>query len=161
RPGDVIQVDGELGTVEKLRIRSTLVRTLDNVELIIPNEKLLTSTVTSYTKSERLIRISLPVGVGYDSDPDEVHSVLLQTTKEHELIRSDPAPVVLFSGLGDSSLDFKLLVWIDEPSQMAKVRSDLYFLIFRAFAKHHIEIPYPQHDLNLRRGWEKLAAVVK
>ena len=158
RPGDVIKVDNEIGVVEQLRIRSTVVRTRDNVELIIPNETLLTSTVTSYTKSERLVRISLPVGVSYDSDPQQVRDILIECVKPHDLVQQDPAPLVHFTGLGDSSVDFELLVWINQPNLIRQVRSDLYFIVWDALAKHNIEIPYPQRDLNLRRGFQELLA---
>ncbi len=158
RPGDVIKIEGEVGVVEQLRIRSTVVRTRDNVELIIPNEKLLTSTVTSYTKSDRLVRISLEVGVSYDSDPHQVHDILIECAKKHNLVENDPSPLVHFIGLGDSSVNFELLVWIMSPNLMRQVRSDLYFLVWDALAQHQIEIPYPQRDLNLRRGFEALFA---
>ena len=158
RPGDVIKIDNEIGVVEQLRIRSTVVRTRDNVELIIPNEKLLTSTVTSYTKSERLVRISLPVGVSYDSDPQQVRDILIECVKPHDLVQQDPEPLVHFTGLGDSSVDFELLVWINQPNLIRQVRSDLYFIVWDALAKHNIEIPYPQRDLNLRRGFQELLA---
>ena len=159
RPGDVIKIEGEIGVVEQLRIRSTVVRTRDNVELIIPNEKLLTSTVTSYTKSDRLVRISLPVGVSYDSDPHQVRDILLECAKQHDMVQKESAsfaPLVHFTGLGDSSVDFELLVWIDQPNLIRQVRSDLYFIVWDALAKHNIEIPYPQRDLNLRRGFSQL-----
>ena len=158
RPGDVIKVDNEIGVVEQLRIRSTVVRTRDNVELIIPNEKLLTSTVTTYTKSDRLMRISLPVGVSYDSDPQQVRDILIECVKPHDLVQQDPEPLVHFTGLGDSSVDFELLVWINQPNLIRQVRSDLYFIVWDALAKHNIEIPYPQRDLNLRRGFQELLA---
>ena len=158
RPGDVIKIDNEIGVVEQLRIRSTVVRTRDNVELIIPNEKLLTSTVTTYTKSDRLMRISLPVGVSYDSDPQQVRDILIECVKPHDLVQQDPEPLVHFTGLGDSSVDFELLVWINQPNLIRQVRSDLYFIVWDALAKHNIEIPYPQRDLNLRRGFQELLA---
>jgi len=156
RLGDVIKIEGEVGVVEQLRIRSTLVRTRDNVELIIPNEKLLTSIVTSYSKSDRLVRLALPVGVSYDSDPQQVRKILIECAAKHNLVRKDPKPLVHFTGFGNSSVDFELLVWIDQPNLMRQVRSDLYFIVWDAFAKHDIEIPYPQQDLNLRRGFDAL-----
>lgn len=157
RPGDVVEVGNQLGTVEKLMIRSTLVRTADNVELIIPNETFLTTQLTSYTKTEQLTRVSVPVGVGYDSDPRQVRELLLETAAKHGLVREDPPPTVFFEGFGDSSLDFDLTVWVEKPLRRRSVRSDLYFMIFEAFADHGIEIPFPQRDLNLRRGWQEVA----
>lgn len=155
RPGDVIEIDGRIGTVEKLNIRSTLVRTNDDIEIIVPNETFLTSQVTTYTRSSRLVRLSLTLGVSYDSDPKQIRTILLETAAKHGLVLSEPAPAVFFNGFGDSSLDFRLAVWIDQPRRIPRVRSDLYFMIWEAFARHHVEIPFPQHDLNLGRGWEK------
>ena len=161
RPGDLVEVDGQIGTVEKLSIRSTLVRTNNNRDLIIPNENLLTSVVTTYTKKEQFIHLLLPVGVSYDSNPKIVRQVLLEAALAHEFVQADPAPTVFFIGFGESSIDFELGVWISQPRQIKQINSDLYFMIWDTLAEHHIEIPYPQRDLNLRRGWEKLAAVVR
>jgi potassium-dependent mechanosensitive channel len=157
RPGDVVEVNNQICTVERLNIRSTLVRTPDNVEIIIPNETFLTSQVTSYTRTEMITRITVPVGVGYDSDPKMVRTILLETAVKHGLVSPEPPPQVFFNGFGDSSLDFDLTVWVEQPLRRRAVRSDLYFMIFDALAKHNIEIPFPQRDLNLRRGWRELA----
>lgn len=155
RPGDVIKLENEIGIVEKLNIRSTVVRTYDNVEVIVPNERFLTSRLISYTKSDRLVRLSLPVGASYDSNPEQVEQVLLEAVRSHKEILSDPEPIIFFKGFGDSSLDFSVTAWIDNPRRMPFVLSDLHFAIWKHFEKYRIEIPFPQHDLNLRRGWEQ------
>lgn len=156
RPGDVINLEGEVGVVEKLNIRSTVIRTYDNVEVIVPNETFLTSKLTSYTKSDRTVRLALPVGAGYDSDPEQVSQILLDAGQSHPDVLETPQPAVFFRGFGDSSINFDLMVWVQDPRQMPRVRSDLYFTIWKQFAANKIEIPFPQHDLNLRRGWEKM-----
>ncbi len=161
RPGDVIEVNNQLGTVEKLNIRSALVRTADNVEVIIPNQTFLTSQLISFTKTEALTRLGIPVGVGYGSDPRQVREILLQTAARHALVRDNPPPIVFFNGFGDSSLDFELAVWVEDPLRRRAVRSDLYFMIFEAFAAHDIEIPFPQRDLNLRHGWQEFAQAMQ
>lgn len=153
RPGDIVEVDERICTVEKLSIRSTTVRTLNNVEVIIPNETFLTNAVTTYTGTNRQIRLLLPVGVSYDSDPKHIRQLLLETASKHGLVLKKPAPLVLFNGFGDSSIDFNLGVWIDNPEKMFAVRSDLYFMIWETLEKYDIEIPFPQNDLNIRRGW--------
>lgn len=161
RPGDVIEIGEEIGTVEKLSVRSTVVRTNDNVEMIIPNEQFLTTSVTTYTRTNRLVRISVFVGVGYDSDPEQVREILLETAVRHNLVLAEPAPSVFFVGMGASSLDFRLAVWIRQPQRIPTVRSDLLFMIWNAFQKHNITIPFPQRDLNLGTGWEKLLEPTK
>jgi len=155
RPGDVIEVNNKVGRVEKLRIRSTTVRMNDNVEIIVPNQALLSSSVTTYTRSDRSVRIHsvrIPVGVSYNSDPVEVRQILLGAAHRHGLVRADPAPLVFFEGYGDSSVDFSLMIWIDDFMIMRRVASDLRFIIWEELAKRKIEIPFPQRDVHLRSG---------
>ncbi|MCB8988916.1 MAG: mechanosensitive ion channel [Ardenticatenaceae bacterium] len=155
RPGDVIEVNNQMGTVEKLNIRSTIIRTNDNVEIIVPNETFLTSQLTTYTKTNPLVRVSIPVSVSYASDPKAVRDILTNTAVKHGLVRKDPAPFVFFEGFGESSIDFTLVIWMDEPARRRRVRSDLYYMVWDALDKYGIEIPFPQRDLNLRGGWEE------
>ena len=153
RPGDVIDINGRVGRVEKLNIRSTTVLTLDNVQIIIPNERFLTTEVTSYTRNNSLVRVTVPFGVSYNSDVAQVRQLVIQTALQHELVRPSPPPTVQFLAFGESSLDFRLLVWMTDPMSMGRLRSDLYYLIWNAFVEHNIEIPFPQRDLHLRTGW--------
>lgn len=152
RPGDIVSVGGEMGEVKKLSIRATTVNTFDNIELIVPNQLFLTSTVTSYTRTDRSVRVLIPVGVSYSSDPKQVREVLLEAAERHQLVRPEPEPIVHFMGFGDSSLDFRLAVWVDDPLLRLSVASDLRFMIWKSFADHNIEIPFPQRDLHLRSG---------
>ncbi|MEZ4638264.1 MAG: mechanosensitive ion channel [Caldilineaceae bacterium] len=143
RPGDIVEVEGRMGTVEKLRIRSTTVRTFDNVEVIIPNQQLLTSSVTTYTHTNRRIRIRMSIGASYDADPQEVRDALMTACSRHGLVLKEPAPLVFFVGYGASSIDFEIMVWVEDISTMYQTRSDLFFMIWREFEKRQIEIPYP------------------
>jgi small-conductance mechanosensitive channel len=160
RPGDVVQVGGVIGTVDRLGIRSTIVRTYDNVSMIIPNETFFTSTVTTYTHDNRITRLILTIGAGYNSDPKEVMEVLLQAAEEHGLVMKDPAPTVFFENYGVSSIDFHLAIWLEDPSYRKRVPSDLRLMIWKEFARRGIEIPFPQQDIHIRSGipWDKLAA---
>jgi small-conductance mechanosensitive channel len=161
RPGDVVEVGGILGTVEKLNVRATTVRTYDNVEMIIPNETFFTSAVTTYTHDSRITRILLTIGAGYDSDPQEVMDILLAAAQRHGLVLNEPAPDVFFENYGDSSIDFHLAIWVEDPSHRKRVPSDLRLMIWKEFEKHGIEIPFPQRDLHIRSGLsEKIAGEV-
>ena len=160
RPGDVIEINGEIGTVEQLNIRATVVRTRNNVEIVVPNENFVTTQVMTYTKSTRETRILLPIGVSYKEDPKEVRRRVLETVVRHGLVLKEPEPTLLFRGFGDSSLDFDLAIWIDQPQHTMRVRSDLYYMVFETFKNHGIEIPFPQRDLNLKENWEKLARLM-
>lgn len=149
RPGDVVEIGGEIGTVQKLSIRSTLIRTNDNVELIIPNENLLTSTVKAFTKSSRLVRMALDIGVAYNTDIKKAHHLLLKAAHSHPIVKDDPEPAIFLANFGESSINFKLLVWVDEPSEMARVRSQLNYAIWEQFSANGIEIPFPQRTIHL------------
>ena len=159
RPGDVVEVAGDIGVVENLHIRATTVRTYDNIEVVVPNENLLTSAVVTHTRSDQLERVRLPVGVSYNSDPTEVREALLAAGRGHDLVLADPAPTVFFIGYGDSSIDFELAVWISNPIRIPEIRSDLYFAMWDELKRRGIEIPFPQRDLHLRSGipWEELS----
>lgn len=156
RPGDMIEVGGQKGLVDKLRMRSTVIRTFDNTEIFVPNKNLLTSSFTAYTQTDRVVRRLLTVGVSYESDPTQVRSILQDVASRHGLVLKKPEPVVFFLGFGASSLDFQLAVWVGDPLNAMRVASDLYFMIWNEFEKYGIEIPFPQHDLHLRSGpWER------
>ena len=161
RPGDVVSMENEMGTVRSLGIRATTVRTRDNVEVIVPNQAFLTSAVTTYTKTDRIVRVKIPVGVSYRSDPDEVQAILLAVARQHAQVQKEPEPIVRFMHFGNSSIDFRLEVWVEDPMLTPGVRSDLRFMIWKAFSKYNIEIPFPQHDLHLRSGvpWEQLGTI--
>jgi small-conductance mechanosensitive channel len=150
RPGDIIEVGGQRGTVTQLRMRATVLRTIDNIEVFVPNKTLLTSTVATYTQTDRVVRRVVPVGVSYNSNPTLVRDLLLSVATSHGVVMRDPPPNVFFTGFGESSLNFELIVWVDDPTRGLQVSSDLHFMIFREFAKHGIEIPFPQRDLHLR-----------
>lgn len=159
RPGDLIEINNQVGTVQQLNIRSTIIRTVD-AEIIVPNETFLTSQLTTFTKSNMLGRVVVPVGVSYDSDPHEVKRILLETAVKHELVLEDPAPVIFFDAFGNSSLDFRLVVWIVEPRLRFQVRSELHFMVWDALLEHQVEIPFPQQDIHLRGGWQEFTQVM-
>jgi potassium-dependent mechanosensitive channel len=153
RPGDIIELEGRISRVERVSLRTTTVRTLDNLELIIPNATFTTAQVSSLTKSDRKVRARLPFGVSYDSDPRQVQEVAIATAVANDMVLSTPMPSVLFRGFGDSSLDFELAIWIEQPQQRERIKSTLYYQLWTAFKENGIEIPFPQRDLNLGRGW--------
>jgi small-conductance mechanosensitive channel len=148
--GDLVEVNGLMGTVERISVRSTEIRTMDQVSIILPNSRFLESEVINWNHSGPVSRLKLPVGVAYGSDLSLVKNSLIDAAKEHHEVLSNPVPRVFFIGFGDSSLDFQLLVWIAKPYKQFQIRSDLYFIIDSIFRKREIEIPFPQRDLHLR-----------
>jgi small-conductance mechanosensitive channel len=156
RPGDVVDVDGKLGIVENLSIRATTIRDRNNVEVIIPNGKFTTTQVRTFTGEDTEVRVLIPFGVAYDSAPDVVRELAKETARRHNLVQQQPPPVVRFRGFGNSSLDFDLGIWINQPQLQREIASDLYFMLFKAFGNAGITIPFPQRDLNLGKGWENM-----
>jgi small-conductance mechanosensitive channel len=153
KKGDFVQVGEVRGTVRDIRARATVVTTLDNVDIIVPNGQFITEAVTNETFGDRRVRVKVKVGVAYGSDTDRVRRTLLEVAEAHPGVLADPPPRVLFREFGDSSLDFQLLVWLADPRDENPAASELRFAIDRAFREAGIEIPFPQRDLHLRTGW--------
>ncbi|MEM9265562.1 MAG: mechanosensitive ion channel domain-containing protein [Cyanobacteria bacterium P01_F01_bin.13] len=147
--GDFIELGGQMGMVDRIGPRSTDIRTLDQVSIIVPNSRFLEQDVINWSHRNPLSRIHIPVGVAYGSKPETVKAVLLEVGREHPQVVVAPAPEVFLLGFGESSLEFELLVWIRKPQQYPQIRSDLNFAIATAFRKVGIEIPFPQRDINL------------
>jgi small-conductance mechanosensitive channel len=156
--GDRVQVAGVTGQVRKIRARSTVVVTNDNITTIVPNQKFIDSPVTNWTYGDPRVRFRIPVGVAYGTDVELVRKKLVEAAEAHPKALKDPAPSVFFKGFGDSSLDFELVVWSDEMSHRpARFRSDLNFAIEKNLREAKIEIPFPQRDLNIRSGTLQIA----
>lgn len=150
--GDFVEVGEYVGTVERIGSRSTLIRTLDRVSIIVPNSRFLETEVINWSHDNPVSRLRLPVGVAYGSDLSAVKSALLEAGRQHPQVLRIPPPRVLFVGFGDSSLDFELLVWCADPSQQYLLKSDLYFSIEAQLKAAGVEIPFPQRDLHVRSG---------
>ena len=151
RKGDFIEVGEVQGTVREIRARATVVNTYDDVEIIIPNGKLITEVVANRALTQRYYRIRINVGVAYGSDTEQVRDTLIRVANEHPDILAEPAPIVFFENFGDSALDFRLMGWLANPRLEPRVRSDLRFGVHRAFREAKIEMPFPQRDLHIVR----------
>ena len=150
--GDFVDLGQLKGTVARIGSRSTEIRTLDQVSIIVPNSHFLDSEVTNWSHGNPVSRIRLPVGVAYSADPQQVKLALLEACQPNQEILSAPAPQVFFIGFGESALEFQLLVWIAQPSRQLMIKSDLYFAIEASLRRHGIQIPFPQRDLHIRSG---------
>lgn len=150
KAGDWIVTSGGEGTVKKISVRSTEIETFDRATVIVPNSTLITDNVTNWTHENKTGRIIIPVGVGYDSDPDQVKEILLQCAKEHRLVLGRPAPAVFFMDFGASSLDFQLRCFLADINYSLTVSSELRFAVLAALREAKIEIPFPQNDVHIR-----------
>jgi small-conductance mechanosensitive channel len=139
--------------VHQIRARSTVIRTNDNIMMIVPNTKFIDSPVTNWTYGDPRVRFRVPVGVAYGSDIGKVREALLAAGRENLNTLKDPAPSVFLEKFGDSSIDFQLVVWSSEMSaRPSRYRSDLNFAIEQKFREAAIEIAFPQRDLHIRSG---------
>ncbi len=150
--GDFVDFGQVKGTVARIGSRSTEIRTLDQVAIIVPNSRFLDSEVINWSHGNPVSRIRLPVGVAYSANPEQVKVALLEACDKNQDILSAPAPQVFFLGFGDSALNFELMVWIAQPSRQLVIKSDLYFAIEASLRHHGIEVPFPQRDLHIRSG---------
>ncbi|MGF1535833.1 MAG: mechanosensitive ion channel family protein [Elainellaceae cyanobacterium] len=148
--GDFINVGDLVGTVEKIGARSTEIRTLDQVTIIVPNSRFLENEVINWSHGSPVSRLHVPVSVAYGSDINQVKTALLEAIRRHPEVLLTPKPEVWFQGFGDSALDFEIMVWTGDPRKQFRVRSDLNYEIEASLRRHGIEIPFPQRDLHLR-----------
>lgn len=148
--GDGVLVDGEYGTVLRIGLRSTVVETLDQAELIVPNSQLISQKLTNWTLSTRRVRVMIPVGVAYGSNLELVLKVLAAAGEQHPDVLAYPQPSPIFVQFGESSLDFELRVWISDVDKRPRVKSELLLYIDQRFRQAGVEIPFPQRDLHLR-----------
>lgn len=147
--GDIIELDGKVGRVLDIRLRTTRAVTIDNKVLVIPNHLYLTKILFNWTENGTETRESVSVGVAYGSDVELVKKILIDVTKDYDKILKIPEPKVLFADFGDSSLNFKLVFSLNNSFETRFVQSDLRFAIEKAFREHNISIPFPQRDVHL------------
>lgn len=150
--GDFIQIGEHTGTVETVRARSIVLKTLDRISIIVPNSQLLGEEVINWSHNNSASRLHLPVGVAYGSDMNKVKTILLKAADDNLEVLRNPKPQVFLTEFGDSSVNVELLIWIADPSRQLPIKSDLYFDIERMFREEQVEIPFPQRDLNLKTG---------
>ncbi|WP_299625943.1 mechanosensitive ion channel domain-containing protein [uncultured Tenacibaculum sp.] len=147
--GDYIEIDGKVGRVIDIKLRTTRAVTIENKVLVIPNHLYLKNSLYNWTQNGSKTKSSVNVGVAYGTDVQLVKKLLLQTANEHQNILKSPEPVVLFKDFGDSSLDFEIIFTIHNSFQLAIIQSDLRFRIEELFREHNINIPFPQRDVHL------------
>ena len=145
--GDIIQLDGQVGKVENIKLRTTRAVTIDNKVLIIPNHKFLTSILYNWTENGTLTTEYIQVGVAYGSNLDLVKKLLIDLTSSFSEILKDPKPFVILNEFGDNALDLKLAITLNNSFKAERLKSRVRFKIYEVFKAHKIDIPFPQRTV--------------
>lgn len=153
--GDRVSVSDIEGDIEEINIRSTKVKTLDNISIIVPNSEFVSKDVINFSHGDSTYRLSIDVGVSYSSDLDKVIKALNEVVEESDHVLKTPSHDVQLRSFGDSSWNMKILVWVPDVKQRYSVQNELNQAIVRKFAEYDIEIPFPQRDLHIRSGLDK------
>lgn len=148
--GDIIEVGELWGTVKEIGIRASTIYTFDGAEVIVPNGHLISKELINWTLTDQQRRVEVLVGVVYGTNPEKVLAILQNVAAEHKEILKEPAPLALFTGFGDSSLDFRLLFWIPRAENRFVIHSEINVAVSNALKEAGIEIPFPQRDLHVR-----------
>lgn len=147
--GDIIEVDGKVGRVFEIRLRTTRALTRDDKVVVIPNHIFLTDSIYNYTQNHKMTREAVKVGVAYGSDVNRVKEILIQVVKDQEGVLRNPKPFVLFEDFGDSALLFSINFYIRDSFGDPKIKSAIRFDIDAQFRENDITIPFPQRDVHI------------
>ncbi len=150
RVGDRITIGDDEGDVQSINLRTTIVTTNDRIAIIVPNSKLVSQRVVNWSYGDPRARIAIPIGVADDSDIDLVTNTLIDAAKDVPNVLADPPPRVQFLEFGDYTLDFRLLVWTNQPRRHIQIRSDINYRIAQLFRERSIKIPYPTQEFLLK-----------
>jgi potassium-dependent mechanosensitive channel len=150
RIGDRITIGEDEGDVQSINLRTTIVTTNDRIAIIVPNSKLVSQRVVNWSYGDPRARIAIPIGVADDSDLQLVTDTLIEAAKDVANVLSDSPARVQFLKFGDYSLDFRLLVWTNQPRRHVQIRSDINYRIAKLFRERSIRVPYPTQEYLLK-----------
>lgn len=146
---DVVEVDGIVGRVRNIDLRTSKIETRDNIVIIVPNSKLVGENVINWSHNRVSTRFKINVGVAYGSDVKLVKKLLEEAAKEHVSVSEKPEPLARFIDFGDSSLDFELVFFSSDMFRIEFVKSDIRFIIDEKFRQNNVTIPFPQRDVHV------------
>ena len=150
RIGDRVTIGEDEGDVQSINLRTTIVTTNDRIAIIVPNSKLVSQRVVNWSYGDPRARIAIPISVADDSDIQVVTDTLIEASRGVSNVLDEPKPRVQFLKFGDYSLDFRLLVWTNQPRRHVQIRSDINYRIARLFRERSIKIPYPTQQFLLK-----------
>jgi small-conductance mechanosensitive channel len=153
RPGDRIAIGSQRGQVRALHARHAVVHTNDGLDILVPNETLISSEIVNWSYAgDRKVRVTVPVQIGYEHDPEAAIALLVRVAREHARVLADPEPATIVTGFGDHGVNLELRAWIDDLDYgVLIVRSDLLRRIWHEFRTAGITIPYPRRDVRVVR----------
>lgn len=153
---DVVEIDGLIGKIVMINLRTSTVLTREGIMLIVPNHKFIVDNIINWSHSATPTRFKVSVGVAYGSDVDKVKEILMECTVQHEKVlkskEDNKYPFVRFVDFGDSALLFEVYFWSDDIFPIENTKSDIRYLIDKRFREEGITIPFPQRDLHLKSG---------
>jgi small-conductance mechanosensitive channel len=150
--GDVIHLDdGTVGRVVSIGLRTSMVKSRDDIIMIIPNSKFVNEKIINWSHLDKTTRFNVNVGVAYGSDVLKVEQALLKCAADNKEVVSKPKPFVRFLNFGDSSLDFQLFFWTAQTFEVENLKSTIRFAINAEFIKQGIQIPFPQRDVHIKK----------
>ncbi|MBV7268486.1 mechanosensitive ion channel family protein [Winogradskyella luteola] len=147
--GDIIEIEGKVGRVDEIKLRTTRAVTIDNKVLVIPNHLYLTNSLYNWTQNGTITRESVSVQVAYGSDVELVRKLLLQSASTHPNVIPEPEPMVIFTDFGESALKFRLVFTLNDSFKATFPKSDIRFEIDKLFRENNIKIPFPQRDIHI------------
>ncbi len=150
--GDIIQLDdGTVGRVLSIGLRTSAVKSRDDIVMIIPNSKFVNDKIINWSHLDKITRFHIDVGVAYGSNVPVVEKALLTCAASNSSIATKPKPFVRFLNFGESSLDFQLFFWASETFEVENLKSNIRFAINAEFEKQNIQIPFPQRDVHIKK----------
>ena len=158
RVGDVVTVKGTSGVVTRIRMRATTITDFDRRELIVPNKLFVTGEVLNWVLTDAVVRVVIPVGVGYSADVEVARKIMIKVARRHRLALTEPAPACQLLGMGPSTYEFEVWVFVARAEDMNTVRHEVTRDLFSALTRGGIELPFPQQDVHVREWPAALSA---
>ncbi len=155
RIGDIVEISDQLsGTVTDMRIRSTTIKTFDNIDIIVPNSSFIQNNVINLTLEDKIRRLHIPFGVAYGTEIEDVKKAVLEALEKSELSyikdNEDQKPDIRMVMMNASSVDLELIVWVDRSQKQISLPSDFLILVYNALRQNNISIPFPQMDVHMK-----------
>lgn len=152
RAGDILEIEGLTGEVERIGARATTIKSIDNTQIVVPNSSFLEKNILNWTLSDDVVRRRVNVGVIYGSPTRKVEELLLKAVKEHKMVLKSPHPIVFFKEFGDHSLNFSVSFWVkvQHIMELKRIPSDIRFRVDELFRENNIVIAFPQQDMHFR-----------